>query len=107
MARKIDINLLKEIKKEASNCELFEGREKADFDDYVNQQLTIEDYYPIDDYHVIVFAEVPEKFFFTGGALKKIVSKFGEQDIRGLVVEPLAMIKTASKRDFRPFNVVS
>lgn len=97
--------LLNQIKKESNGCDLFDGRVQGDIETHVGTQLTIKDYYKIEDYHVVIFDEDDEHFFFSGGRLKSILNKY-EQDLRGLRVVPQSMIKTASKRDYRPYTVV-
>lgn len=103
----INANLLKKLKEDFNGCPLFEGREKEDNSTLEGKEVTIDDYFPMSDYHAVTFVEFPDKVFLSGGGLKKLLSNYGaENDLRGLKIKVLPMIKTASRRDYRPIEVI-
>ena len=98
--------LISKLKEDFNGCPLFEKRAQGDMETMVGKTITIEDYFKLSDYHVVIFEEDKEHFYFSGGTLKNMLEKYGEQDMRGVQVIPKPKIKTASRRDFRPFEVV-
>lgn len=99
-------DLIKKLKDEYNGCPLFENRKKGEIGIYVGKPITIKDYFRMSDYHAVIFEEDNEHFFFSGGSLKSMLDKYGEEDLRGIQIIPKEMIRTASKRDYRPFEVV-
>lgn len=89
-----------------NGCPFMQEREKGSLDDITGIELTIEDIYALADYHAIIFEEVPEKFFLTGGALKNLCNEFERDEVLGLVIKLGEKIKTQNKRDFRPMEVI-
>lgn len=98
-------DVLKKMKERFNGCPLFEGRTKEKMDVLTGKEVTIQEFFPMADYHAVVFAEYPDKVFLSGGALKQLLNEFGE-DAVGLKIAVLEMIKTADKHDFRPINVI-
>lgn len=98
--------LEKLLKDEFNGCPLFEGRTKGDLNELKDKVVTIKEYFPLSDYHAVVFEEEPEKVYLSGGGLKKLLSKYENEDLSGLKIKLLPMIKTNSKRDYRPIEVV-
>ena len=98
--------LEKMLKEDFNGCPLFEGRSKGDLNDLTGNVVTINEYFPLSDYHAVVFEEEPDKVYLSGGALKKLLAEYENEDLRGLRVKILPMVKTNSKRDFRPIEVL-
>lgn len=98
--------LLKKLKEEFNGCPLFEGREKGDLKDLENKIVTIADYFPMSDYHAVVFEEDNAKCYLSGGGLKKMLTTYGDEDLRGIKIKILPMVKTTAKRDFRPIEII-
>lgn len=102
----LNTKTLKQMQERFNGCPLFEGREKGSLDDLTGKQLTIEEVYPLADYHCIVFEETPDFFFLTGGALKDLCNEFPPEEVRGTRIELLPLVKTRSRRDFRPIKIL-
>lgn len=100
-------SILQEMQKDFNGCPLFEGREKGSLADLENKELHIEDLYPLDDYHCIVFEEIPDYYFLTGGALKELCNKYEPRFVIGRCIMVLPLVKTKSRRDFRPIRVLA
>lgn len=100
--------LIQQMKEEFNGCPLFAERTKGSLDDLTEKELTIEDIYPLEDYHVIVFEELPDTFYLTGGALKDLCNRYEKELVIGRVikVKPLKETKTKN-RSFRPIEVIS
>lgn len=95
-----------EMQDEFNGCPLFESREKGSLDELTGNQLHIEDIYPIQDYHCIIFEEIPDKYFLTGGALKDLCNNYQPEFVVGRCIEMMPLVKTKSRRDFRPIKVL-
>lgn len=98
--------LEKQLKESFNGCPLFEGREKGDLSELTGREVTIKEYFPLSDYHAVVFEEEPEKVYLSGGGLKKLLTQYETEDLSGLRIKLLPMIKTNSKRDYRPIEVI-
>lgn len=110
------VNRAREIARAAtSGCPLMDGRTKAEPDDFVGDNLTIEDAYPMtgkNRYFCVTVKEDKEIFFLSGGglttALENIYTAFDEniEDFRagvnGLVFKFDKKRKTKNGHDFRP-----
>lgn len=100
-------NVIAEMQDEFNGCPLFEDREKGSLDELTGLEVTIEDLFPLNDYHCVVFAEAPDKFFLTGGALKDLCNNYQPEFVRGRTIVIQPMVKTRNKKDFRPIKVIS
>lgn len=98
---------IEQMKADYNGCPLFEDREKGSLDELTGMELTIEDLFPLNEYHCIVFTEVPDKFYLTGGALKDLCNNYPPEFVRGRVVILQEMVKTRRKKDFRPIKVIA
>lgn len=99
-------NAISQMKEDYNGCPLFEDREKGSLDDIVGIELTIDDLFPLNDYHCVVFEEIPDKFFLTGGALKDLCNNYKPEFVRGRRISVGEKVKTRNKRDFRPIKVL-
>lgn len=109
-----EIQLMKEMdaalqamQDEFNGCPLFEGREKGKLDDLEGKQLHIEDLYPLSDYHCVIFEEIPDYYYLTGGALKDLCNNYEPRFVRGRLIEIQPMVKTKARFDFRPIKVLA
>jgi hypothetical protein len=98
--------LIKKMKEDFNGCPLFEDREKGDLNDLDGEILTIADYFPMSEYHAVVFEEHDDKVYLSGGGLKKLLTEYGKEDVRGIKIKMLPLIKTKAKRDYRPIEVI-
>lgn len=96
-----------QMQDEFNGCPLFNNREKGSLDELEGNQLHIEDLYPIQDYHCVVFEEIKDKFYLTGGALKDLCNNYAPEFVVGRLIEIQPMVKTKSRRDFRPIKVLA
>lgn len=99
--------VIEQMKEDYNGCPLFEEREKGSLDELTGLELTIEDLFPLNDYHCVVFFEVPDKFFLTGGALKDLCNNYPPNFVKGRTIILQEKVKTRSKKDFRPIKVIS
>lgn len=99
--------MIAQMKEDYNGCPLFEDREKGDLDELTGEEITIDDLFPLNDYHCIVFRQHPEKFYLTGGALKDLCNNYPPQFVKGRTIVLQPMVKTRTKRDFRPIKVIS
>lgn len=106
-ARAKELEIIQKMKEEFNGCPLFEGREKGSLDDITDKELTIDDIYPLNDYHCIIFSEIPDLFFLTGGALKDLCNNYEPQFVVGRVIKIKPLVKTKSRRDFRPIEIIA
>lgn len=106
-ARQKELEILQQMKEQFNGCPLFEDREKGSLDDIVDKELTIEDIYPLQDYHAIVFEELPDNFYLTGGALKDLCNEYAPEFVKGRVIKIKPLVKTKKRRDFRPIEVIA
>lgn len=100
------LNIIDQMKEEFNGCPLFEGREKGQLDDLTGEKLTIEDIYPIEDYHAIVFEGINEHVYLTGGALKDLCNNYPKHVVVGRTIILQEKVKTKKNRDFRPITIV-
>ena len=100
-------NILQEMQKDFNGCPLFDEREKGSLNDLEGRELHIADLYPLDDYHCIIFEEIPDYYFLTGGALKDLCNKYDPKFVIGRCIRIEPMIKTKSRRAFRPIKVLA
>lgn len=100
-------NAIEQMKNDYNGCPLFEDREKGSLDELTGMEITIEDLFPLNDYHCVVFEEVPDKFYLTGGALKDLCNNYPPEFVRGRVIVLQEMVKTKRKKEFRPIKVIS
>lgn len=98
--------VLQEMQDRFNGCPLFNEREKGDWDAVVDMILTVEDIFPLTDYHVVTFKEIEDKFFLTGGAMKELCNNYERKYVLDLIVKPLAKVRTKSNRDYRPIEVL-
>lgn len=98
--------LIKKLKDAFNGCPLFDGREKGDLKDLENEVVTISEYFPMSDYHAVVFEEHSDKVYLSGGGLKKLLTEYATEDLSGIKIKMLPMIKTSTKRDYRPIEVI-
>lgn len=105
--RELEQVMLAKMKEQFNGCPLFVDREKGSLDDIVDKELTIEDIFQLNDYHAIVFEELPDNFYLTGGALKDLCNEYEPQFVIGrrIIIKPL--VKTKKKREFRPIEIVA
>lgn len=103
----VEQNILKQMQDQFNGCPLFVDREKGQLDDIVDKELTIEDIYPLQDYHCIVFSEIPDFFYLTGGALKDLCNEYDPKFVIGRVIKIKEKVKTKKRRDFRPIEVIA
>lgn len=89
-----------------NGCPLFEGREKGSLDDLADHVVTVEDLFPLNDYHCIIFEEIPDHFFLTGGALKELCNEFPPDEVRGTRLTVGRLVKTKSRREYRPITII-
>lgn len=107
MAKKVISQALREkLELDFNGCPFMDERTQGSLDDLTGMRITIEDIYPMADYHAVIFEEVPEKFFFTGGALKNLCLNYQKDEVVGLTIELQQKVKTSSKKDFRPMKVI-
>lgn len=99
-------DILQQMKNDFNGCPLFEGREKGSLDDLTGKELHIEDLYPLEDYHCVIFEELPDFYFLTGGALKDLCNKYDPKFVRGRCIQLQPMVKTKGRRDFRPIRII-
>lgn len=99
--------LLQQMRERFNGCPLFEGREKGKLDDVEGEELTIAQIYPLQDYHCIIFEQHDDLFFLTGGALKDLCNEFPPDMVIGRVIKLMPMVKTKSRRDFRPIQILA
>lgn len=109
---------LKEIaKKKTVGCPLFEGRNKGDWDTIQNQEVTLIDAYPMEDYFVVILEEMQENFYLAGKCLVDILSTYleeceGDMDTfrNGIKEERLRLkqklVKKKNGQNFRKFEVI-
>lgn len=95
-----------EMMEEFNGCPFFEDREKGQLDDIVSKELTIEDIYPMQDYHAIIFSELPDTVYLTGGALKDLCNNYKPEHVKGRVVVLSEKKRTKNNREFRPIKVL-
>ena len=98
--------LKKELTERFNGCPFMEDREKGSLDDLTGLPMTIEDIFKMADYHAIIFKEVPDKFYLTGGALKNLCNDYDKDVVIGLKIELQEKVKTSKKQDFRPMKVI-
>ena len=110
---KVSKNFLEELKKEFNGCPLFEGREKGDIEMHVNKPCTIADYFKMKEasgsyYYAFIIEQDNEHTFLSGGAITKLIDACEENGFEaiGITFVPKEMIKTSSKRDYRPIEVL-
>ena len=110
---KVNKEFLEELKKEFNGCPLFDGREKGDIELHVNKPCTITDYFRLQEssgsyYYAFTIEQDKERTFLSGGAITKLIDKCVENgyDAVGVTFVPKEKIKTASKRDYRPIEVL-
>lgn len=99
-------DMLKKMQEQFNGCPLFADREKGSLDDITDKELTIEDIYPLQDYHAIVFEELPDNFYLTGGALKDLCNEYEPEFVIGRLIKIKPLVKTKKRRDFRPIEVI-
>lgn len=98
--------IIAQMKEQFNGCPLFEGREKGKLEDLENQVVIIEDIFQLNDYHAIVFRGIENTFFLTGGALKDLCNDYPPEAVIGREIKILPLVKTKSKRDFRPIQIL-
>lgn len=101
------LNIIDQMKEEFNGCPLFEDRERGQLDDLTGETLTIEDIYPIEDYHAIVFENHPSAVYLTGGALKDLCNNYPKHVVVGRTIILQEKVKTKKNREFRPITIVS
>ena len=126
MAKKTFSDLQEKARKAAlratSGCPLMEGREKADPDDYVDEELTISDAYPMKGdngrYFCVTIESDETVFLLSGGgltsALEEIYTMEGinedvdtfREAVAGLTFKYGQKKKTKNGRTFRPITIV-
>lgn len=105
--RAMQEQMLKEMMEEFNGCPLFEGREKGSLDELEGNQVHIADLYPLQDYHCVIFEEIDDKYFLTGGALKDLCNNYEPRFVRGRLIEVQPMVQTKSRNKFRPIKVLA
>lgn len=110
---KVNKNFLEELKKEFNGCPLFEGREKGDIEIHVDKPCTITDYFKLQEssgsyYYAFTIEQDNEHTFLSGGAITRLIDECVDNDFDpiGVTFVPKEKIKTASKRDYRPIEVL-
>lgn len=104
--KKVFDDVLKQMQADFNGCPLFEGREKGKLDDLEGRELHIEDIFSIEDYHCVIFDEIPDFYFLTGGALKELCNKYDPKYVIGRCIMIQPMVKTKGRREFRPIRVL-
>lgn len=104
-----------------AGCPLMEGRDKAKVEDFVGQELTITDAYPLtgeDDnrYYCVTVKEDDTIFFLSGGGLTRALDAVYEcvggdlesfrEGVAAIVFRFENMRKTKNKRDYRPVTIL-
>lgn len=95
-----------EMMEEFNGCPFFNERTKGQLDDIIDIELTIEDIFPMQDYHAIIFSELPDTFYLTGGALKDLCNNYKPEHVRGRVVVLSEKKRTKNNHEFRPIKVL-
>lgn len=99
--------VLGQMKDEFNGCPLFEGREKGALDDIEGKELHIAEIFPIQDYHCVVFEELPDTYYLTGGALKDLCNNYPPKFVVGRCVLIQPLVDTKSRRKYRPIKVLA
>lgn len=99
--------IIAKMKEDYNGCPLFEDREKGQLDDLTGKKLTIEDIYPMNDYHAIVFEEDATHVYLTGGALKDLCNEYEKKYVVGRTIEIGELVKTKKGRQFRPIKIIA
>lgn len=90
-------------------CPLIGNREKIDFDDLVNDVITVEDFMETKTKdgtaYAITFEELPESYAWCGGFLKACIEKYGEE-FKGTKLQVGLKEKTNNGRTFRTFEII-
>lgn len=90
-------------------CPLIGSKEKMDFDDFVNDTLTVDDFMSTKtkdgEAYAITFVEYPNMYAWAGGFLKACIDKYGE-DFKGTKLVVGLKEKTTNGRTFRTFDIV-
>lgn len=112
---------LQAAKVAVSGCPLMEGRDKANIEDFVGEELTIEDAYPMtgeDDkrYFCVTIESDDTIFFLSGGGLTKALEAIYEcfdEDldnfrggVKGICFRFENKRKTKNGRNFRPITIL-
>lgn len=111
---------LKIAKETTSGCPLMEGREKAEIEDFVNEELTIVDAYPMTGdngrYYCVTIDADDTIFILSGGGLTKVLENifvaFDEdidtfrEGVRDITFRFEKMKKTKNGRSFRPVTIL-
>lgn len=105
-AKQMELDMLAKMQEQFNGCPLFEGREKGSLDDLEGQEITIDQIYPLQDYHCVVFKEDNDHFYLTGGALKDLCNEYEPQYVINRVIMLQPKVKTKAKRDFRPIKIL-
>lgn len=85
--------ILHQMQDEFNGCPLFEGREKGSLDDLEGRPVHIEDLFPLSDFHCVVFEEIPDRYYLTGGALKDLCNRYEPEFVRGRYIEVQPKVK--------------
>lgn len=99
--------VIAKMKDDFNGCPYFDGRERGQLDDIAGKRLTIEDIYPMNDYHAIIFEELPDTVYLTGGALKDLCNEYERKYVVGRVIEIGELVKTKKGRQFRPIKIIA
>lgn len=90
-------------------CPLIGTREKIDFDDVVNEVITVDDFMETKtkdgNAYAITFLEFPNSYAWCGGFLKSCIEQYGN-DFKGTKLKVGNKEKTNNGRTFRTFEIV-
>lgn len=90
-------------------CPLIGEREKIDFDDFVGEVLTVDEFMETKtkdgEAFCITFKELPNSYGWCGGFLKSCIEKYGE-DFKGTRLQVGKKEKTNNGRTYRTFDIL-
>lgn len=105
--------LLKKLKERFNGSEIMSNLEKKQQEDFVGENLTIEDYDEINGtdthFYAVVFEEHPENYVLSGSALTELIDMCESAETNGAVGVRIRIgkkVKTKNKTDYTPITVL-
>ena len=105
--------LLKKLKERFNGSEIMSNLEKKQQEDFVGENLTIEDYDEINGsdthFYAVVFAEHHENYVLSGSALTELIDLCESAETKGAVGVQIRIgkkVKTKNKTDYTPITVL-
>ena len=105
--------LLKKLKERFNGSEIMSNLEKKQQEDFVGENLTIEDYDEINGsdthFYAVVFAEHNENYVLSGSALTELIDMCESAEPNGAVGVRIRIgkkVKTKNKTDYTPITVL-